>query len=100
MHDLDFYSSTKAALGLFEADEKYILPRVFNYFDDIVGSEIELYNDFTGERLAINEFNAAHAQMKLCPAYHLLCERAVENAIAPSQENFFGRSVSRKVDAL
>jgi hypothetical protein len=78
MHDLDLYSSTAAALRFFDADEKYLLPRVFNYFDDIIGTDIELYNDFTGERLAINEFNATHVQTKLCPAYHLLCEQVVE----------------------
>ena len=27
----------------------------FNYFDDILGTEIELYNDYTGERLAIKD---------------------------------------------
>ena len=37
---------------------KFFLPSVFSYFDDIIGSEIELYNDYTGERLAINEFNS------------------------------------------
>ena len=78
MHDLDFYSSTAAALRLFDADEKHLLPRVFNYFDDIVGTVTELHNDFTGERLAINEFNATHQQIKLCPAYHLLCQNVVE----------------------
>lgn len=78
MHDLDFYSSTAAALRLFDTNERHLLPRVFNYFDDIVGTDIELYNDFTGERLAINEFNNTHEESKLCPAYHLLCEKAVE----------------------
>ncbi len=71
LHDLDFYSSTRAALEMFNASEKYRLPRVFCYFDDIVGDETELYNDFTGERLAIAEFNAAGPK-KLCPAYHLV----------------------------
>ena len=28
------------------------------YFDDIIGTETELYNDYTGERLSINEFNS------------------------------------------
>jgi hypothetical protein len=79
MFDLDFYSSTVAALKLFEGDEKYFLPRLFCYFDDVTGSEIELYNDYTGVRLAINEFNLAHDKKKLAKAYNLLEQRAVEN---------------------
>ena len=71
MHDLDFYSSTRDALEMFNADEKYRLPRIFCYFDDVIGEETELYNDFTGERLAISEFNAAGTK-KLSPAYHLI----------------------------
>lgn len=78
MHDLDFYSSTQVALTMFECDEKYRLPRVFCYFDDIIGDEIELYNDFTGERLAIAEFNERNATKKLSPAYHLITRREQE----------------------
>jgi hypothetical protein len=72
MHDLDFYSSTQVALTMFEANEQYRLPRVFCYFDDVVGEETELYNDFTGERLAIAEFNERNKTKKLSPAYHLI----------------------------
>jgi len=71
IHDLDFYSSTRVALEMFNVDEKYRLPRIFCYFDDIIGEEAELYNDFTGERLAIAEFNASGTK-KLSPAYHLI----------------------------
>jgi len=70
--DLDFYSSTVDALKLFEGPRGSRLPRVFCYFDDIIGGDIELYNDFTGERLAIAEFNAGHERIKLSPAYHLI----------------------------
>src|SRR6185295_1256317 len=55
--DVDLYSSTQASLKLFDADPRFYLPRVFCYFDDIIGSETELYNDYTGQRLAIREFN-------------------------------------------
>ncbi|HSS20304.1 MAG TPA: hypothetical protein VLL54_09525 [Pyrinomonadaceae bacterium] len=78
LHDLDFYSATAAALRMFDATEKYFLPRVFCYFDDIVGSETELYNDYTGERLAIREFNRTHETKKLAAAYHLLAKRFKE----------------------
>lgn len=78
MFDLDFYSSTCVALSLFDADERHRLPRVLCFFDDIIGDETELYSDFTGERLAIHEFNDAHAMRKITPAYHLITRRSVE----------------------
>ena len=78
MHDLDLYSATAAALKMFDAPEKYFLPRIFCYFDDIVGSATELYNDYTGERLAINEFNRTHDTKKLAAPYHFLTERIRE----------------------
>lgn len=71
-HDFDFYSSTMTALKMFDADEKYFLPRVFCYFDDTIGYELVPYNDYTGERLAINEFNAQHETKKICVPYYLL----------------------------
>jgi hypothetical protein len=77
-HDFDFYSSTVAALKTLEADERFYLPRVFCYFDDTIGSEIELYNDYTGERLAINEFNRSHQDIKLGLSYHLLARKVVK----------------------
>lgn len=70
-HDLDFYSSTMDALKLFDAPDDFILPRVFCYFDDILGGETELYNDYTGERAAILDFNATHKNKKLSQAYYL-----------------------------
>lgn len=78
MHDFDLYSSTAAALKMFDADERYFLPRVFCYFDDVVGNETSLYNDYTGERLAINEFNRAHETKKIAVPYHFLTHRIRE----------------------
>jgi len=66
--DMDLYSSTRDALMIFEADHAYLLPRIFLYFDDILG---HTYNDFCGERLAIAEFNSSHKRTKLCPIYGL-----------------------------
>jgi len=71
MHDMDLYSSTSAGLKLFDVDEAFRLPRIFTYFDDIIGDENSLYNEYTGERLAIAEFNACHPLQKICPAVHL-----------------------------
>jgi hypothetical protein len=66
--DMDLYSSTRDALRIFETDDTCLLPRVFSYFDDILGHS---YNDFCGERLAISEFNSNHPNIKLCPIYGL-----------------------------
>ena len=40
-HDMDFYSSTWDSFQIFKEPPKHFLPRVFNYFDDIVGNELE-----------------------------------------------------------
>jgi hypothetical protein len=71
-HDMDYYSSTKAALRIFDAGSEYLLPRMWNYFDDIGGDNLALLSDYTGERLAIKEFNDSHEHKKLSPAYNLL----------------------------
>jgi hypothetical protein len=63
--DLDYYSSTVAALKIFEVDHKHLLPRIACYFDDMVGDLDWAYNDFTGELLAIKEFNASHEHAKI-----------------------------------
>jgi hypothetical protein len=70
-HDLDFYSSTMEGLKLFDADDRRLLPRIFCYFDDSLGGDVELYGDHTGERLAIHDFNANHNDRKISPAYYL-----------------------------
>ncbi len=66
--DLDYYSSTLAAFRIFSIRESYILPRVACYFDDMTGDIDYAYNDFTGELLAVNEFNAEHENIKIAPA--------------------------------
>ena len=71
IHDFDFYSSTKIALSMMCKNENFFLPRVFSYFDDTIGDELSLYNDFTGERLAINEFNDGNSYIKISKPYHL-----------------------------
>ena len=74
LNDLDFYSSTVQAMRIFDFDEGSgagFLPRVLLYFDDILGSTSELYGDFTGQRLAIDEFNATHVDTKISPIYAL-----------------------------
>lgn len=72
VHDFDFYSSTAEGLRMLTAGEEHYLPRVFCYFDDTIGDEIALYSDFTGQRLAIHEFNNQNESIKLSPAYYTL----------------------------
>ncbi len=79
LYDFDFYSSTVDALNMLGAGERYYLPRVFCYFDDTMGNEVALYNDYTGQRLAINEFNLAHKEVKLGIPYYLFGRKFIEN---------------------
>lgn len=78
MFDLDFYSSTVEAFKIFNIDQKKILPRVYCYFDDIIGGEGELYCQFTGERLAIREFNDANTKKKIADLYYLRSRKVTE----------------------
>ena len=64
--DLDYYSSTRAAMALLEAPHHRLLPRIQCYFDDILGFT---FADFNGERLAIREFNQQHPQRQISPIY-------------------------------
>jgi hypothetical protein len=64
--DVDYYSSTRQALKLFDGAHERLLPRVHCYFDDILGYT---FGDHVGERLAIEHFNAAHELRKLSPIY-------------------------------
>ena len=72
LHDLDFYSSTRDALTLLDADASRFLPRIFMYFDDVVGDDIWLCNEFAGQRLAIEEFNQKHPVKKICKNYYVV----------------------------
>ncbi len=56
-NDLDLYTSTRDSLKLFEQDVSRFLPRIFMYFDDIMGSEFEMYSECNGQLLALSEFN-------------------------------------------
>lgn len=76
-HDLDFYSSTVDGLKLFDADASHLMPRIFCYFDDTIGSDIELYSDFTGERLAIEDFNAASQKRKIAVPHYLRAQEGL-----------------------
>jgi hypothetical protein len=70
--DLDYYSSTLAALRVFDNENvNSRLPRVYCYFDDIIWPEPACHNEYTGELRAIREFNERHEHQKLCPLHRL-----------------------------
>lgn len=56
--DLDYYTSTTTALGLFRAPgHEHLLPRVTCYLDDLPGTIEQI-----GEAAAIADFNTAHPE--------------------------------------
>ena len=67
--DLDYYSSTKAALQIFDGGPESHLPRVFCYFDDVIWPESACHNEYMGELCALREFNEEHARMKVTPIH-------------------------------
>jgi hypothetical protein len=74
--DIDYYSSTVPIFKIFEANQKYLLPRVACYLGDVAGDRA--FNEFTGEILASMSFNAAHDDIKITPVKGL---RYVSNHI-------------------
>jgi len=65
--DMDLYSATMDAFAAFgdNSNENQFLPRVYMYFDDIIGNESSSYNDFVGELAAISEFNKINNSVKI-----------------------------------
>lgn len=84
--DLDMYSSTVDALRLFDAPSERLLPRVACYFDDIFGYA---WNDYTGERAAINDFNNSHDRRKVAAMYGLKYELPGEDRLKPWPEQVY-----------
>ncbi len=66
--DVDYYSASMHAFRLLDANEKLLMPRIYFYFDDIMGPT---KNEYAGERLAISEFNESHEKSKIIPIYGL-----------------------------
>lgn len=66
LNDLDYYSSTINSFQIFNTTEdKFYLPRIFCYFDDIIGTEYEMYGVNNGQLLAIDEFNKNNIHLKI-----------------------------------
>jgi hypothetical protein len=78
--DLDYWSSTVAAMRLLDGPAELRLPRVFCYFDDIIGDDWEIHCPYVGELLAIEEFNASHDHIKVSPINGLRHKRRIPAA--------------------
>ena len=74
--DLDYYSSTRAAFKIFADDHDNYLPRVHCYFDNVWCTELGCMNQYVGERLAIQEFNAENANRKIAKVEQLRSNRS------------------------
>lgn len=82
--DLDYYSSTRAALQIFEGPDHLYLPRIPCYFDDVIGSDEQLHCEDVGELLAIDEFNrSATRSHRIRPIHGLASKRPMLSAWAP-----------------
>jgi hypothetical protein len=75
--DVDFYSSSKGALRLFEGRPEAYLPCFPLYVDDLA---LPTHTRFAGELLAIREFNDAHELRKLDWDWNLANGRVFKRA--------------------
>ena len=76
--DVDYYSSTKACLGIFNWDPSCYLPSVPVYFDDVQDPDD---NEYCGELLAIKEFNSETGHRKITPVNFLSRLRVFKHAV-------------------
>lgn len=74
--DVDYYSSTKSALRLLTGAPELYLPIVPVYLDDIASYAC---SDWTGEMLAVNEFNDEQAIRRIAPFTLLRSRRIFKN---------------------
>jgi len=63
--DVDYYSSARECLRVFEGDADKYLPFTLVYLDDAV--DFINYSPWTGELLAVEEFNARNEYRKISP---------------------------------
>lgn len=60
--DCDYYSSAKDVLKILDYDDKFFMPRIYMYFDDVLP-----FYEMQGENLAIREFNKEKSNMNISP---------------------------------
>jgi hypothetical protein len=74
--DVDYYSSAKKALAVLSGPANLYLPIVPVYLDDI---GVDGSNPWTGELLAVDEFNCDHKLRKIAPFTLLRSRRIFKN---------------------
>jgi len=74
--DVDYYSSAKKALEILKGAPEHYLPVVPVYLDDI---GVDGSNPWTGELLAVDEFNRENALRKVAPFTLLRSRRIFKN---------------------
>lgn len=74
--DLDYYSSSVAAFGIFGIAPEHRLPRIFCYMDDILSSNLGHVGPAVGVPLAMEEYRRAHPRHGLDALSHLEFEYA------------------------
>ena len=77
-NDLDLYTSTRDSLKLLDHAPEFFLPRVFFYFDDVVGTELEMYGESNGQLLALSEFNRTHDLIHIGMNQNLLARTDID----------------------
>jgi hypothetical protein len=110
--DLDYWSSTRDSFKLLESAKNHpqnFMPRLFMYFDDIIGTEVEMYGPFNGQLAAINDFNTAHADMKIHLNQNLLQFTYIRSRFQiyyahlfshPSYQVFVGKTGQDRMEGL
>ena len=83
--DVDYYSSTKDCLKLFEINSNFFLPSTILYLDDVNNID---HNAYCGELLAINEFNEENKIRKIAKMTQLRNWRIFKNALWIDQMYF------------
>jgi hypothetical protein len=78
--DLDYWSATVTSMRLLDGPAALRLPRVFCYFDDIIGDDWEIHSPYIGELLAIEDFNRSHERIKVSPINALRHKRRIPAA--------------------
>lgn len=74
--DLDYYSSTSAALKILEGPSSGHLPRLDVYFDDLKRT-----NEYIGQWLSIKEFNARSEGRKVAFRYGRMADPGTRNIL-------------------
>lgn len=75
--DVDYYTSSRDALSVFDGPPDVYLPHFPLYADDVM---FDSHNPWCGELLSINEFNETHEYRKIAPATFLRNKRLFKKA--------------------